>query len=80
MLLSLKPFTGHALLNNRSAKPEHPVSIVIADEVHERTMYTQMIIGFARDQMGGSTGMVLILMSATVDVAELKHSIPGAHD
>ena len=71
---------AYALLNNRSAKPEHPLSIVIADEVHERTMYTQMIIGLARNQMAGSTGMVLILMSATVDVEELKQSSPGARE
>ena len=70
----------YALLDNRSAKPKHPVSIVITDEVHERTMYTQMIIGLARDQMAGSTGMVLFLMSATVGVEELKQSIPGARE
>ena len=70
----------YALINNRSARPTHPMSIVIADEVHERTMYTQMIIGLARDQMAQSTGMVLIFMSATVDVDELKESIPGARE
>ena len=70
----------YALINNRDPRSAHPVSIVIADEVHERTMYTQMIIGLARDQMSRSTGMVLILMSATVDVEELKNSIPGARE
>ena len=39
------------LLNARTPGVAHPVSIVIADEVHERTMYTQMIIGLPRDQM-----------------------------
>ena len=34
----------YALINNRELKPAHPVTIVVADEVHERTMYTQMII------------------------------------
>ena len=28
----------YALINNREARPAHPISIVIADEVHERTM------------------------------------------
>ena len=68
------------LLNARAPGVAHPVSIVIADEVHERTMYTQMIIGLARDQMSRSTGMVLILMSATVDMEELREAIPGARE
>ena len=38
----------YALINNRDLKPTQPVTIVVADEVHERTMYTQMIIGLAR--------------------------------
>ena len=58
--------------------PAHPVSIVVADEVHERTMYAQMIIGLARTQMEENHTMILILMSATVDVAELQVAIPGA--
>ena len=28
----------YALINNRALKPAHPVTIVVADEVHERTM------------------------------------------
>ena len=67
----------YELLNNRGANPKHPVSIVIADEVRERTC-AQMIIGLTRGQMAVDTGMVLILMSATVDVEELKAAIPGA--
>ena len=43
-------------------------------------MYTQMIIGLARTQMKENPTMILILMSATVDVAELKLAIPGAQD
>ena len=43
-------------------------------------MYTQMIIGLARTQMMENHTMILILMSATVDVAELKQAIPGAQD
>ena len=70
----------YALINNRELKPAHPVTIVAADEVHERTMYTQMIIGLARTQMLENHTMILILMSATVDVAELKVAIPGAQD
>ena len=61
-------------------RPAHPVTIVVADEVHERTMYTQMIIGLARTEMKENPTMILILMSATVDVAELKLAIPGAQD
>ena len=68
------------LLNARTPGVAPPVSIVIADEVHERTMYTQMIIGLAREQMSRSTGMVLILMSATVDMEELREAIPGARE
>ena len=64
-----------ALLNARAPGAAHPVSIV-----HERTTYTQMIIGLARDQMSRSTGMVLILMSATVDMEELREAIPGARE
>ena len=41
-------------------------------------MYTQMIIGLARTQMAVNPTMVLIMMSATVDVAELQNAIPGA--
>ena len=70
----------YSLINNRELKPAHPVTIVVADEVHERTMYTQMIIGLARTQMMENHTMILILMSATVDVAELKEAIPGAQD
>ena len=70
----------YALINNRDLKPSQPVTIVVADEVHERTMYTQMIIGLARTQMKENPTMILILMSATVDVAELKLAIPGAQD
>ena len=55
----------YALINNRELKPAHPVTIVVADEVHERTMYTQMIIGLARTQMKENHTMILILMSAT---------------
>ena len=69
-----------SLLNNRSPGVANPLAIVIADEVHERTMYTQMIIGLARDQMSRSTGMVLILMSATVDMEELRDALPGARE
>ena len=69
-----------SLLNNRTPGEAHPLAIVIADEVHERTMYTQMIIGLARDQMSRSTGMVLVLMSATVDMEELREALPGAHE
>ena len=54
------------------------VTIVVADEVHERTMYTQMIIGLARTQMEVNPTMILILMSATVDVAEFQNAMPGA--
>ena len=39
-----------------------------------------MIIGLARTQMEENHTMILILMSATVDVAELKVAIPGARD
>ena len=67
----------YSLINNRELKPAQPVTIVVADEVHERTMYTQMIIGLARTQMLENHTMILILMSATVDVAELKEAIPG---
>ena len=70
----------YALINNRELKPAHPATIVVADEVHERTMYTQMIIGLARTQMLENHPMILILMSATVNVAELKEAIPGAQD
>ena len=42
----------YALLNNGGSNPKHPISIVVADEVHEGTMYTQMIIGFTRDADG----------------------------
>ena len=70
----------YALIKNRDLKPSQPVTIVVADEVHERTMYTQMIIGLARSQMKENPTMILILMSATVDVAELKLAIPGAQD
>ena len=70
----------YALINNRELKPTHPVTIVVADEVHERTMYTQMIIGLAWTQMKENHTMILLLMSATVDVAELKQAIPGAQD
>ena len=69
-----------SLLNNRTPGVAHPLAIVIADEVHERTMYTQMIIGLTRDQMSRSTGMVLILMSATVDMEELREALPGARE
>ena len=69
-----------ALLNARAPGVANPVSIVIADEVHERTMYTQMIIGLARDQMSRSAGMVLILTSATVDMEELREANPGARE
>ena len=69
-----------ALLNARLPDVAHPISIVIADEVHERTMYTQMIIGLARGQMSRSTGIVLILMSATVDMEELRDALPGARE
>ena len=69
-----------SLLNNRTPGVANPLAIVIADEVHERTMYTQMIIGLARDQMSRSTGMVLILMSATVDMEELRDALPGARE
>ena len=68
----------HQLLNNKDVDPRFPVTIVIADEVHERTMYTQMIIGLTRLQMETTSSMVLILMLQTVDVAELKEAIPGA--
>ena len=68
----------YQLLNNMEVQPQHPVTIVIADEVHGRTMYAQMIIGLGRLQMEANSSMVLILMSATVDVAELKTAIPGA--
>ena len=68
----------YALLNSRQTKPTHPVTIVVTDEVHERTTYTQMIIGLARTQMEVNPTMILMLMSATVDVAELQHAIPGA--
>ena len=71
---------GYSLINNRELKPAHPVTIVVADEIHERTMYTQMIIGLARTQMMENHTMILILTSATVDVAELKEAIPGAQD
>ena len=70
----------YALINNRDLTPAHPVTIVVADEVHERTMYTQMIIGLARKQMEENHTMILILMSATVDVAELKVAIPEVQD
>ena len=69
-----------ALISNRDPRVDHPLSIVIADGVHERTMYTQMIIGLARDQMSRSTGMVLLLMLATVDLEELREAIPGARE
>ena len=68
----------YALINNRGLNPAHPVTTVVADEVHERTMYTQMIIGLARTQMEENHTMILILMSATVDVAEL-HSRSASH-
>ena len=51
----------YALINNRDTKPAHHVTIVVADEVHERTMYTQMIIGLARTQMMENPTMILIL-------------------
>ena len=53
------------------------MTFVIADEAHERTIFIQMIIGLTRLQMANNSEMVLILMSATVDVEQLKNSIPG---
>ena len=67
----------YVLLNNRETNPSRPVTIVVANEVHERTMYAQMIIGLVRTQMAVNPTMILILMSAIVDVAELKNAIPG---
>ena len=68
----------YALINNRGTNPKRLATVVVADEVHERTMYTQMIIGLARTQMMENPTMILILMSATVDVAELQVAIPGS--
>ena len=60
-LMYLTEATGvYALISNRELKPAHPVTIVVADEVRERTMYTQMIIGLARTQMLENHTMILI--------------------
>ena len=40
----------------------------------------KMIIGLARTQVAVDPPMVLILMSATVDVAELQNAMPGARE
>ena len=56
----------YRLISNREVKPRNPVTIVIANEVHEMTTITQTIIGLARRQMEVNSGMVLILISVTV--------------
>ena len=66
------------LLGNCEPIPKEPMTIVIADEVHERTMFTQMIIGMTRLHMEVNSSMMLVLMSATVE--ELESSIPGCQD
>ena len=49
-------------LENRKPQRKERVTVVIADEFHEETLFTQMIICLMRLQMATQSSMMLILM------------------
>ncbi|KAK6631984.1 hypothetical protein RUM44_007014 [Polyplax serrata] len=48
-------------------------SVIILDEVHERTLYTDIIMGLMKKILKKNTSLKLIVSSATVDADELQH-------
>ena len=47
-------------------------SVIILDEVHERNVNTDIIVGLLKKVMKKRDGLKLIVCSATVDAEELK--------
>lgn len=48
-------------------------SVIILDEVHERTLYTDIIMGLMKKILKKNTNLKLIVSSATVDAEEIQY-------
>lgn len=48
-------------------------SVVILDEVHERTLFTDIIMGLMKKILKKNTSLRLVVSSATVDADELQY-------
>ena len=52
--------------------------VVILDEVHERTLQTDVILGMIKEVFHYRTDLKLIIMSATLDASSFQHYFPHA--
>lgn len=52
--------------------------VVILDEVHERTLQTDVILGMVKEIFHYRSDLKLIIMSATLDASSFQHYFPGA--
>lgn len=52
-------------------------SIVVLDEVHERSIDTDLVLILLKNLLGKIPGMKIVLMSATVDVSAFKNFFPN---
>lgn len=48
-------------------------SVIILDEVHERTLYTDIIMGLMKKILKKNKSLKLVVSSATVNADELQH-------
>lgn len=70
----IKFMTEGILLREMMADPllRH-YSVIILDEVHERTLYTDIIMGLMKKILKKNTNLKLIVSSATVDAEEIQY-------
>ena len=52
--------------------------VVILDEVHERTLQTDVILGMVKEVFHYRSDLKLIIMSATLDASSFQHYFPRA--
>ena len=73
-LTRIKYMTEGILLREMMADPLlRQYSVIILDEVHERTLYTDIIMGLMKKILKKNTNLKLIVSSATCDAEELQY-------
>ena len=66
--------TDGIILRERQGDPRlHDVGIIVFDEFHERHLYSDLMLGLARElQEGGRPDLKIVVMSATLEADDLR--------
>ena len=57
---------------------KYPLDVKADDEVHQRTMYSDVLLGLLKDVIKQRSDIRLVLMSSTMEMQRLQAYFPGA--